>query len=672
MGGNSGWFRRIAGVRNVRVIPGPERLILVTLIGIAVLMRVVGRNHVTSDLVVFADWYDQLRARGGVPGLREPIGNYNAPFLYLLVVAGYLPGATLLKLKAIFALFDALVVYFMFRIVALRYSGWRIPALAALVSAFLPTVVVNASMYGQCDSIWASFALGGLYWLLRGRYWWAAAFFATAVAFKPQAIFVLPVLLMLVLVGRVRWRVLVALPAVYLLLDLPAIAAGRDPGELLTVYARQMDEQGSLARSAPSVFQFLPVTVGADVLRGLGYLFAAAVVLGVCYVFVATRARLDTARLVTAAAFFAIAVPFLLPSMHERYFYLADLLTVALAFYRPRLWPLPLTVQAASALSYLPFLSRGGPQGPFVDAKLLSTLMLAALVTTAYTLVRDAVPRTAGAAPDGTDPISEPVGFKHDRFGVVGAAAAAIDTSADTHLVETVGLLRQVTVEIVTSSDLDQALRRLADLAVELAPGPAWCGISVLRHGEPGLAAGSRSFPAVLEEEQYRRGEGPCLTAMSDREIVVSADLTTERRWPAWCRLAVRHGARAVACYPMDVDTGVIGALNMYPSTDAPLSRSAHLTAMLVAEQAGLLLGVVLDRNRDRARIERLSAAVAAKRVSTVVRVGAGPGDPAAERTEERVGASRPGMLSALARRIVHHVVAGHPDPSINIRNDSR
>jgi GAF domain-containing protein len=178
----------------------------------------------------------------------------------------------------------------------------------------------------------------------------------------------------------------------------------------------------------------------------------------------------------------------------------------------------------------------------------------------------------------------------------------------DADLVETVGRLRQATVEIVTSTDLDQALRRLADLAVELAPGPAWCGISVLRDGEPGLAARSQRFPTVLEEEQYRRGEGPCLTAMSDREVVLSSDLTSERRWPWWCRLAISHGARAVACYPLDIATDVVGALNMYPATDTPLSRSVHLTTMLVAEQAGVLLGVVLDRNRDQARIERLRA----------------------------------------------------------------
>jgi hypothetical protein len=390
----------------VREVPGPERVILAALIGLAVLVRLVGLNHVTSDLVVFTAWYDELWAHGGLAGLREPVGNYNAPFLYLLLIAGCLPGSTLIKIKVMFIVFDALAVYFMYRIVALRYPGWRIPTLAALVTAFLPTVVVNGSMYGQCDSLWASLALGGLYFLLRDRQWWAVSFFATAFAFKPQAIFIFPVLLLLVLAGRMRWRTLLALPGVYLILDLPAIVAGRGPVELLTVYARQLDEQGGLARSAPSVFQFLPVTVGASVLRALGYLFAAVLVLGICYVLIATRTGLDASRIVTAAACFAIAVPFVLPSMHERYFYLADLLTVAVAFHRPRLWHLPMIVQAASALAYLPFLSRGGPQGPFLDAKLLSTLMLAALLITGYTLLHDAGsrrrPQHHGIDPDRT------------------------------------------------------------------------------------------------------------------------------------------------------------------------------------------------------------------------------------------------------------------------------
>jgi hypothetical protein len=71
-------------------------------------------------------------------------------------------------------------------------------------------------------------------------------------------------------------------------------------------------------------------------------------------------------------------------------------------------------------------------------------------------------------------------------------------------------------------------------------------------------------------------------------------------------RLAASHGARAVVCYPLDIDANVCGALNLYPATTAPLSAPAHLTTLLIAEQAGLLLGTVLARSRDQALIERL------------------------------------------------------------------
>jgi GAF domain-containing protein len=189
-------------------------------------------------------------------------------------------------------------------------------------------------------------------------------------------------------------------------------------------------------------------------------------------------------------------------------------------------------------------------------------------------------------------------------------------------LMETVGLLRQVTAEIVTSADLDQALRRLADLAAELAPGPAWCGIAVLRDGDARLAARSGELPPVVEEEQYRRGEGPCLTAMCERDIVISPDLRAERRWPAWCRLAASHGARAVLCFPLNIDTQVCGALNLYPTTDAPVAAEDHLATLLVVEQAGILLGAVLDRGRDRARLERLRDGVDPDRSSIDRAVG--------------------------------------------------
>ena len=53
---------------------------------------------------------------------------------------------------------------------------------------------------------------------------------------------------------------------------------------------------------------------------------------------------------------FAIAIPFLLPEMHDRYFYLADVLSIVAAFYFPRMFYIAVGVQLCSLLSYAPYL----------------------------------------------------------------------------------------------------------------------------------------------------------------------------------------------------------------------------------------------------------------------------------------------------------------------------
>jgi Gpi18-like mannosyltransferase len=86
-----------------------------------------------------------------------------------------------------------------------------------------------------------AFSLGGVYFLLRKRPWWACVFFGLALSFKLQAIFIFPLLLVMVLVGRVPWRALLAISAVYLALDVPALLFGASAKKLLTVYVSQTD-----------------------------------------------------------------------------------------------------------------------------------------------------------------------------------------------------------------------------------------------------------------------------------------------------------------------------------------------------------------------------------------------------------------------------------------------
>ena len=58
------------------------------------------------------------------------------------------------------------------------------------------------------------------------------------------------------------------------------------------------------------------------------------------------------------AAFSALFLPLVLPKMHDRYFYLADMLCLLYGVRYPRRAAVPMLVIGASFASYMPFLTR--------------------------------------------------------------------------------------------------------------------------------------------------------------------------------------------------------------------------------------------------------------------------------------------------------------------------
>jgi Gpi18-like mannosyltransferase len=53
---------------------------------------------------------------------------------------------------------------------------------------------------------------------------------------------------------------------------------------------------------------------------------------------------------------FAVIVPFLLPRMHERYFFLADILSILYVFYFPSRFYTAIIMSLVSLFAYFPFL----------------------------------------------------------------------------------------------------------------------------------------------------------------------------------------------------------------------------------------------------------------------------------------------------------------------------
>ena len=428
------------------------RIVFVLLFLAAIVLRVSLYNVQTSDYTVFlSSWYDFIKNNGGFAAFKSNFSNYNVPYLYLLALTTYLPISKLIAIKTVSILFDAVLAIFTYLILDLRYKNSYIPIIGVLAVLFAPTIFINSAAWGQADATYAAFCLGSLYFLLKDRPGWACTFFALAISFKLQAIFFAPVLLVLLVRRKLPLKYLILIPLVFLLLLVPALIAGRSAVSLLSIYPEQVSSGGvggganpggftggrtgsfpggtgsfpsgmgklpsgtggrtgnfpggapggsssrgnsfastSYTYNAPSFYQWLPANASVY-WKWVGIILAGIVVLAVAALAWRSKQKITGAMLIKIALVFALALPFLLPSMHERYFYLADVLSILFAFYFPRYFFVAILVQLCSLLSYSPYFLNtqivGLPYIAFVEL-VLSVIVFVDLILALYPDIR--------------------------------------------------------------------------------------------------------------------------------------------------------------------------------------------------------------------------------------------------------------------------------------------
>ncbi|AZG44404.1 hypothetical protein [Gordonia insulae] len=300
-------------------------------------------------------WYGTLDSQG-FGAFREKFADYNYPYLYLLWLLTVLHIPALVGVKAISIAFDLVLAVVAYRIVALRTARYWLRAMAFGIVFLLPSVIANSSYWGQADAIYSACAIGGVYFLMRAQREslrrnsiWACALFGLALSFKLQAIFVLPVLVWLLIRRRLPWSSLLAIPAVYLLLDIPAVLAGASWSTALSVYLDQTGSYQQLTLGAANLYQLIAIEGDATWLAHLGIGAAAAIIVAFLAWSLWQKPAVSPTSILVVATASAVIVPFLLPAMHDRYFYTAEILSVVTAFYLPlRFVVIPILIQASA------------------------------------------------------------------------------------------------------------------------------------------------------------------------------------------------------------------------------------------------------------------------------------------------------------------------------------
>lgn len=321
-------------------------------------------EHETLDYQTFLHaWVEDFCRAGGFVGLRMDVWdfsvacNYNVPYLYFLAAFTYLPVRDLYLIKLLSCLFDLLLAWGVLRLVSRFRKGDFARLLSFFLTLLLPTVLLNGAFWGQCDSIYGALAVWSLVFALEDRPVRSVLAAALSFAFKLQAVFLLPVYLIFFFARKVKWWQLLFFPLGYLVAIAPAVALGRPWKETLLLYFSQAGSVGGgLNYNSSSVYALLPGDGDATQLARWGILAAFGFLLLLYILCFVRRKRLDDRALLGCAVLICVAVPFLLPHMHDRYFFLADVLSLALAVVSPRLFPVPAAVSFASLLGYHAYL----------------------------------------------------------------------------------------------------------------------------------------------------------------------------------------------------------------------------------------------------------------------------------------------------------------------------
>lgn len=334
--------------------------VCVLALGVAVFVRVLSLEHATGDYNDFlAPWTEFFRQNGGFWALKEKVGNYNVPYLYFLAVISYLPVPDLYLIKLLSIFFDLLLAYAGLRLARRVFGSENAGAAAFSLLLLLPTVVLNGGFWGQCDSVYTALVVLALADALEERPGRSVVWLGIAFSFKLQAIFLIPLWCVLWYSRRVKFRHLCLFPVSYCATILPALLLGKPLGDILGVYLDQTGQYNDyLTLNAPSVYALIPYGKVVDVAfwSKIGVLAAFLLVLALLAWLFFFRARLTADNILSAGLILAIGIPLLLPHMHERYFMLAEVLSVVWCVGAPRRAPVAAAVQIAALGGYHAYL----------------------------------------------------------------------------------------------------------------------------------------------------------------------------------------------------------------------------------------------------------------------------------------------------------------------------
>jgi GAF domain-containing protein len=162
----------------------------------------------------------------------------------------------------------------------------------------------------------------------------------------------------------------------------------------------------------------------------------------------------------------------------------------------------------------------------------------------------------------------------------------------------------------------DDALECVTELSVAAIAACDAASFSIV--GPCGVRTRAVTGPlaAVLDEIQYRTGEGPCLDAILTGTLSRLGSPASKSRWPAFWEESRAQGLVGMLSAPVRVEEQVMGSLNLYcQSAEPELTGPDELLAGLLASFAATVIAAEVAAERHQVLVDQLNEALASRDV---------------------------------------------------------
>ncbi len=332
----------------------------------ALLVRISMFEYKTGDYIDYLEpWYMQLKG-DGIWGLKKTIGNYTEGYMLFLAILTYLPIKPLYGIKLFSMVFDFFTAVVVGKYVY-EYGNYKNKKMWATVfysiALFLPTVLINSSYWGQCDSIYTFMLILSLYFYSKEKWNLVFVLVGTALAFKLQTILVLPVFLILYCKER-KFSIFsfFIIPITYLGWSLPALLVGKPINEVIKTVLSYGSGTTSALTGGFNNFYTLVLTDNTEILSHIYHMgLGITLVLVACsmVIFVKKSWNCSINKIISIFLYFIMLITYFLPGMHERYLYFGDVISLIwfAVIKKKKYWYLPLGINLFSLINYIRYVT---------------------------------------------------------------------------------------------------------------------------------------------------------------------------------------------------------------------------------------------------------------------------------------------------------------------------